>query len=183
MSDEELLASMLGGEWRRHPAHEDYFFSREGHAARITTRRGERKVALLKGCSAGRGYRAVGYPLGKRDGDARKFGRIYIHRGVCELFNGPCPDGMECRHLDGNKLNNRATNLAWGTPSENSADKALHGTMQFGESNPMAKLTSEKVQQMRLMRQQNNTPYYRLAEAFGVSTMTAFRATTGRAWK
>ena len=40
---------------------------------------------------------------------------IYIHRLVLETFVGPCPPKMQCRHLDGNPLNNKLNNLKWGT--------------------------------------------------------------------
>ena len=36
-----------------------------------------------------------------------------IHRLVLLAFVGPCPDGMETRHLDGLRPNNRLTNLAY----------------------------------------------------------------------
>jgi hypothetical protein len=51
-----------------------------------------------------------------------------VHHLVLELFVGPRPPGMECRHLDGNPQNNHRSNLAWGTSKENVADQYLHGT-------------------------------------------------------
>jgi hypothetical protein len=51
-----------------------------------------------------------------------------VHRLVLEAFVGPCPEGMQCRHLDGNPSNNRLENLCWGTPIENWDDKVRHGT-------------------------------------------------------
>lgn len=72
--------------------------------------------------------------------DSRKYGHqyvvikdggknihVYVHRAVLQAFVGPCPDGMECRHLDGNPRNNYLENLAWGTPVENRADVIRHG--------------------------------------------------------
>ena len=53
---------------------------------------------------------------------------IRVHRIVCEVWHGPCPVGTECRHLDGNRLNPAAVNLAWGTVSENHLDAVRHGT-------------------------------------------------------
>ena len=53
---------------------------------------------------------------------------ISIHRLVMLSFIGPCPSGMEVRHLDGNSSNNNLKNLVYGTPEENSADKTRHGT-------------------------------------------------------
>lgn len=29
--------------------------------------------------------------------------RVQVHRLVLEAFVGPCPPGMECRHLDGDR--------------------------------------------------------------------------------
>ena len=43
-----------------------------------------------------------------------------VHRLVCEAFNGPCPEGLVCMHLDENSANNVPTNLQWGTPKDNS---------------------------------------------------------------
>lgn len=51
-----------------------------------------------------------------------------IHHAVCESFHGPRPDGQVVRHLNGDYLDNRAENLAWGTRAENGVDMVLHGT-------------------------------------------------------
>lgn len=50
-----------------------------------------------------------------------------VHQVVLEAFVGPRPEGMETRHLDGDPKNNHVSNLAWGTPKENSADIDRHG--------------------------------------------------------
>jgi HNH endonuclease len=50
----------------------------------------------------------------------RDFGNIRIHRAVCEAFHGAAPfDGAVVMHLNENSLDNRASNLAWGTQKEN----------------------------------------------------------------
>lgn len=68
-----------------------------------------------------------GYQLITMSSDGKKAGR-YVHVMVAEAFHGPGPHGMEVRHLDGNKLNNRASNLAWGTSGENKLDMVRHGS-------------------------------------------------------
>lgn len=51
-----------------------------------------------------------------------------VHQLVAEAFLGPRPAGQEVRHLDGNGLDNRRGNLAWGTRAENMQDSIRHGT-------------------------------------------------------
>lgn len=69
----------------------------------------------------------------------------WVHRLVLEAFVGPCPEGMEACHNDGNPANNRLENLRWDTSKGNAADRRLHGTDAIGEKNPAAKLTEEGV--------------------------------------
>jgi hypothetical protein len=51
-----------------------------------------------------------------------------IHQLVMRAFVGPCPAGMEVRHLDSNPANNTLPNLAYGTRKENARDRVLNGT-------------------------------------------------------
>ncbi len=53
---------------------------------------------------------------------------VRVHVLVAEAFIGPRPEGSECRHLNGNPADNRVSNLAWGTRSENNRDAVAHGT-------------------------------------------------------
>ena len=58
----------------------------------------------------------------------RKQVRKYIHRLVLETFVGPCPKGTQCRHLNNDKLDNRLSNLIWGTQKQNQLDRWTHHT-------------------------------------------------------
>lgn len=60
----------------------------------------------------------------KRDGVARTH---LVHHLVLEAFVGPKPVGKECRHLNGNPVDNRLENLVWGTSAENKFDTVSHG--------------------------------------------------------
>lgn len=54
--------------------------------------------------------------------------RKNIHSLVVRSFRGPPTEkGLECRHLNGDPLDNRLENLVWGTSAENSADMVAHG--------------------------------------------------------
>lgn len=162
---------ILDGNWIQHPVYKNYFFCIDG---RVLSK-AKKTPRQIYGTTCGQQkYRAI--PV---DGSKK----IYIHRTVCELFNGPPKPGQSCRHLDGNKYNNAASNLAWGSASENAKDMISHGTKLLGEKNPMAKLTAKQVQQLREKREATKMPFYKLAKEFNVSTMTAFRAATMRSWK
>ncbi len=52
----------------------------------------------------------------------------YVHALVLTAFVGPRPEGMECCHWDGNRLNAELGNLRWDTHSENQYDQVRHGT-------------------------------------------------------
>ncbi len=53
---------------------------------------------------------------------------MLAHRLVVTAFIGEQPDGEEVRHRDGDRLNNSADNLEWGTRSANILDQVDHGT-------------------------------------------------------
>ena len=54
--------------------------------------------------------------------------RFYrVHQLVLTAFVGPCPDGLMCRHRNGNGHDNRIENLVWGTAEENQQDRVEHG--------------------------------------------------------
>lgn len=68
-----------------------------------------------------RGYAVVGLYTP----DCQKY-RNESHRIVARVFHGPKPPGLEVRHLNGIRDDNRPENLRYGTRSENSADKRFH---------------------------------------------------------
>jgi hypothetical protein len=60
-----------------------------------------------------------------RDGSQRTH---LVHRLVLSAFVGPAPEGAEGLHGIGGPADNRLSNLAWGTHSENQFDQVAHGT-------------------------------------------------------
>lgn len=77
--------------------------------------------------------------------------RQYIHRLVLSVFFGPCPIGMECRHLDGNPENNNIQNLTWGTRQENADDRRRHGREPIPHESSFTKLKPEDIRVIRDM--------------------------------
>jgi hypothetical protein len=108
--------------------------------------------------------------------------RSRVHRLVLEAFVGPCPEGMETRHLDNDRQNNRLSNLAWGTREENEDDKRRHGTAPRGERSGTARLTADQVAQMRAMHA-TGASTVALGRLFNVSQQAAWKAVAGKTWK
>lgn len=107
---------------------------------------------------------------------------MYVHRLVLEAFIGPCPEGKECRHKDGNRKNASLSNLEWGTPTQNAADKLRHGTEPFGSRRYNAKLTEADVETVLRLRESGMT-YRAIAERFDVATTTIKGIFNGHSWK
>ena len=57
-----------------------------------------------------------------------------VHRLIMEAFVGPRPDGLQIRHLDGDKSNNVIGNLRYGTPKENGEDNVRLGVTRYGKA-------------------------------------------------
>jgi hypothetical protein len=122
------------------------------------------KWRLLNPSGDTRGYMIVGLLV---NGKIKSFS---AHSLVLKAFCGPRPAGMQCRHLDGNKSNNRLSNLSWGTPKENAADKFLHGTNVEGEANKGGgKLKELDVRKIRQLREEGKS----LGEIAGIFKVTA----------
>ena len=67
-----------------------------------------------------------GYPMVTLSGrDRRTPGAVHLY--VALAFLGPCPEGHEVCHNDGNKLNPVLANLRYGTRRENVLDQLKHG--------------------------------------------------------
>ena len=111
-----------------------------------------------------------------------------IHRLVLETYVGPCPKGMECRHLNGNGQDNRLENLCWGTRSENRQDSIQHGTQpkpwlgKYGEQSPTSKLSNY---QRRMILYQYATGLFsqnELAQEYKICRSVINHLIIGRSW-
>ena len=71
--------------------------------------------------------RKTGYPFVSIRDDAGVQKTRNVHSLVAAAFLGPCPDGMEILHRDGQPGNPDLANLHYGTAAENAADQVRHG--------------------------------------------------------
>lgn len=99
-------------------------------------RRLERKVTCTRGITRTIRGRILKQGLSTRSGKPRplvtlvKNGKAkthYVHWLVLEAFIGPRPAGHEGCHRDDDSLNNTASNLYWGTRSDNLYDMVRNG--------------------------------------------------------
>ena len=98
-----------------------------------------------------------------------------IHTLVLEAYIGHRPKNKECRHLDGNELNNNLSNLRWGTHKENTKDAIQHKThcgFKCGELNTNHKLTEKGVINIihlwntKLFRQKEIAKMYNISRSY-----------------
>lgn len=126
---------------------------------------------------------STGYPNVSTVAGGKKTSRS-VHVLVCSAFHGPRPSSVhEVRHLDGNKENSLPSNLCWGTPGENAADKKRHGTESHGESHGQARLTEEAVKILRASIPFGLWNAADAARVFGVARSTIMLAVEGESWK
>lgn len=83
---------------------------------------------------------AAGYPTIRLKGGKD----IYVHRLVALAYlGGPPTSRHEVAHLNGVKTDNRVSNLAWKTHTENEGDKRVHGTrppvVEYDSTSPFAR--------------------------------------------
>ena len=119
-----------------------------------------------------------GYRLVTLFDDMRQGKRWRTCRLVCTAFHGPCPQGKECRHLNGNPADDAASNLTWGTHIENCADKIRHGRSSLGGRR---KLTNTQVVEIRAAR--GTTSQRNLAREFGICQSQVWRIHKGISWR
>lgn len=100
-----------------------------------------------------RGYRCVG-PFAQ----GRQVKRP-VSWFVALAFHGAPAKGMDCRHLNGDKTNDRPENLAWGTRAENAQDCAYYGGFGY---------TVVQVHEARKLAKEN-VPYPAIATRLGLT--------------
>ena len=103
------------------------------------------------------------------------------HRIACEQALGPCPDGLETRHLCGNRACCNPLHLCWGTHAENMADIKRYGggfPDRRGSSNAFHKLTEDDVRAIK----DSSDRQADIARRYGVSPCAINDIAKGRTW-
>jgi len=104
-----------------------------------------------------------------------EYQNLPVHRLICEAFNGPCPPGYVCDHVDNDITNNHPDNLQWVTHGFN-INKDRISESYKGTPNP--KLTDLEVECIRWFLD-GGTPQRMIAEMYNVSQSTISHIKTG----
>lgn len=94
---------------------------------------------------------------------------VKVHRLVCEIFNGPPPEGAIACHRDDDTRNNAASNLYWGSWQDNARDA--------GRRKPTAVVVAE-IRRRRLSGERGVA----LAREFGISQQLVCDIVKGRCY-
>ena len=108
------------------------------------------KAKFLKQTIGSNGYKTVHIIRNKKGKNE------YVHRILAEKFIKNLENKKTINHKDGNKLNNKISNLEWATHSENNQHAFNTGLKKghkyFGEANHQSKITNEKVIELRKLK-------------------------------
>lgn len=146
--------------WRDVPGVFGYQVSADGDIRKFSHNQGRHTLTGVSQYVDNSGYKYVQVylPCGRRV--SRE-----AHVLVCLAFHGPRPKGLVVRHLNGEKTDNRALNLAWGTQSQNSLDVKWHG------GGAGHKLTVDEVKIIKLGLKAG-VSHAKAARVFGVAKST-----------
>jgi hypothetical protein len=176
--------------FREIPGYPGYFASNEGEIWSGRRRHGNH-VRIENGRFVGGDIRKLSFRISKKcpykmttitdvNGKANPG---LVHKYVLLAWHGLRPDGMEARHLDGNKMNNKPSNLAWGTMLENYEDNIRLGVLVCGDDCNWSKMTSELVEKMRYEMAAGGTSHAELSKKYGFSASLIGYAVSGKTWK
>lgn len=156
-----------------------YAVSSEGRIKSIVRRSRNGRIIggkVLRIADNGHGYKSVMFCVNY------KKARRYVHRIVLEAFVGPCPEGMESRHMNGIRGDNRASNLQWSTHIDNVWDRDRHGTMVHGEENNFSRLSRSQVKEIREKYASGLYRQHDLAGQYGITQTGIGYIVRGTVW-
>lgn len=168
-------------EWRPVVGYEGHYEVSKCGRVRSVDRRGVDGRRLrgrpLIGSISNYGYRRVHLSA---EGSTTKHG---VHQLVARAFLGPVPEGKQVNHIDGDKLNNRTSNLQYVTSGQNTAHAVANGLRDnSGENNHCTQLTESQVLDIRRRCSEGDTQTA-LAREFGVTQANISRIVRRETWK
>ncbi len=171
----EAVIDLSNEEWRRAPGFDGYAISNCGRFARILNS-GMRSIRYS-------GIHKSGYRYCFPYVDGKKIS-AKVHRLVALAFIGDPPaEKPQVNHINGIRNDCRVENLEWMSNRENARHAQKAGLfVQFrGSSNGTAKLTEERVAEIKTLRRQG-VPRQEVARRIGCNSGTVWFIDHGRQW-
>lgn len=162
-------------EWRVVPGASRYEVSSLGRVRSWTGK----SPRVLRQHITRQGYRSVQY-----SDDKRITHTVNVHRLVLLAFVGPPPRSkpLAC-HNNGDKLDNRLSNMRWDNARSNQADAIAHGTSVAGSRNVSAKITEAQALAIRAAPHTGRGHVNRLAREHGVSRYLISKLLNRKTWR
>jgi len=169
-------------EWRDVPNFEGYQVNSIGKVRSVDRFCGDRRGVihgkLLKPFINRRGYLEVN--LYKNSKSTTKI----IHRLVAKAFIPNDFNKPQVNHIDGNKLNNKVSNLEWMSNSENQLHAYSLGLQpsRAGENNVKAKITDKSVTELKVLYNSGKT-IVDISNIMNINVSIIRNIIYGRTWK
>ncbi len=154
----------------------------------VRTRNGKTHLLTCEGRVLKPGGDTVGYFVITLSNGGERYASS-IHRLVAKAFV-PAPEGVEfsdlqVNHIDGDKKNNKASNLEWLTQQDNIKHAISNGMKPkfsggFRGADPL--LTIEQVKKAKKLLKKGKK-VYEVAEYFNVTPVTISKISQGRSFK
>jgi len=151
-----------------------YAVSNRGRVRRMRPRHDTRQTKRFSPTPVRLSLAGAGYPSFMPSVEGKQKKRWCVHILVAQFFIGKRPPGYDINHKDGNKQNNRWTNLEYVTRREN-----MQHAVRFGAVVGARKLTN---QQVREIQQAIGASRIALARAYAVHPCTIYRVRSGRTY-
>jgi DNA-binding transcriptional regulator YiaG len=103
-----------------------------------------------------------------------------VHRLVAIHFIQNPKNKPQVNHKDGNKLNNKDSNLEWVTAKENQQHAVANGLYNLGEKHHNSKLTIKDIKEIR---KSVDMTQRKLAKKYGVGQRTIVDILQRKTWK
>lgn len=159
--------------WKPVPGGDGYYVSDHGHV--FTAR--SRSQVTMKAQLDKDGYEYV------KLFDGKKYTKCYVHRLVAWVFvPGYSRETPYACHKNGQRRDNRATNLKWATQAENCEDKEQHGTAQRGSSHPRASINEAQAKTIKHWLERGWSAR-QIATYLDVSKHVVHDISCGRTWR